>query len=331
MERPNLLVVMPAKRSTPPDPYFFDDAIRLLLGARKTTSAWEHWGTAAYLRDGRMVPGGKRWNADVDEGLPYFRTLMFQIYASDPAALFPDALWLPEGDHRLDALKSIDGAFHVGTFYACHPADPAVYLPLAGFHQYLLHEKRAEFLRLAAGLGASSVQLVDGKETKTAGEARAKFAIPTPHVPVTVKAETTMKETKEDLFEAAVTFPEMTREPSVPEDLRWLRRETALASDGEHQDRERCWYFQRPVYLRRGLQHHRKDRGDGRRTRVQRRWQISRAAAGRSGLQGGLPSPEIVVVAVAGRRVVSVLGVKGRGAIPQVDRELVSWAAPRLR
>jgi hypothetical protein len=85
-------------------------------------------------------------------------------------------LALPEGDPQVARYRCAGGAFMVGHVYAAHPYDADFYLPVATYHDYLLEEKRAEFVDLAASLGAKTLRLVESDRAETGGHIGADVA-----------------------------------------------------------------------------------------------------------------------------------------------------------
>lgn len=74
---------------------------------------------------------------------------------------------IPQGDARLESVRSADGSFALRHVYVAHPYERAFYIPLARFHRYLLDEKWAEFVRLVASLGVRAGRLLDAQDAKT--------------------------------------------------------------------------------------------------------------------------------------------------------------------
>ncbi|MBL8685083.1 MAG: hypothetical protein JNK05_38255 [Myxococcales bacterium] len=127
-----------------------------------------------------------------------------------------------ERDAALESLRSSDGPFAVGVVYAAHPYVPDFYISLARFHSHLLDEKRAEFVRLAAALGARSIRLAQSEdETRSAG-ARAGLA-GTNVADVGLGGARHSKSASS--FDLSATFEPPAARPTLPNKLRWIHHE----------------------------------------------------------------------------------------------------------
>jgi hypothetical protein len=126
---------------------------------------------------------------------------------------------LNEGDRHLDELRCSDGSFLVGQVYVAHPYDQSLYVALSRFHNYLLDEKRGEFMQLAMHLGARSVSLVQGERSHTGGGFEAS-------VSGVAGVKATASSTSTSSFDLSATYDERSPvEPRLPSRLVWYHHE----------------------------------------------------------------------------------------------------------
>lgn len=149
--------------------------------------------------------------------------LLRYIYSIDIKSALPDALNVQQNDLFLKELSCVDGNFSVNVVYAAHPADSKYYIRIADFHSYLLQDKRAEFVRLAASLGAKEIKLVDSKENSTGGKGSAYFKEPTSIADIGV--DVGVNKISQDSFSLSAKFPVATKPPAIPNKLRWYWQE----------------------------------------------------------------------------------------------------------
>lgn len=127
-----------------------------------------------------------------------------------------------EHDASLDTLRSSDGQFAVGVVYAAHPYVPDFYVSLARFHAHLLDEKRAEFVRLAAALGARSIRLAQSEgESRTIG---ATIGIDGTNV-ADVGAGAARHTRSAATFDLSAKFERPSSRPTLPNNLHWIHHE----------------------------------------------------------------------------------------------------------
>ena len=141
-----------------------------------------------------------------DKGLP------IQVVSLNSAA----HLIFPPGHPRLD------------TVYACHPANPTTYYPLADFHRIAFEGKFAEAMTLLMALGANHfrVERVSGWSSDFAANMTTDGLIANA-ASVSAEASRTNQRTNSMLFEASL---ETKHAPQLPEKLIWYHHEATWQS-----------------------------------------------------------------------------------------------------
>jgi len=135
------------------------------------------------------------------------------------AQVFRDAGKIPEG------YASSEGQFLPLVAYASHPADRQFFIPVATYLPYLLQDKRAEMVRLAACLGAKSIRLLDTEQRGKRAQAHLDAKVPVDGVPVDIGAKASGHSASTSAFNLSATFGKPKREPALPPELRWYHRE----------------------------------------------------------------------------------------------------------
>jgi hypothetical protein len=185
---------------TPPSQQWFGKAIGALglLGRRWEVSVGTILATASL----EVYKSLKRaW----DKGLP------IQKISFDVSQQFE----FPPGHPRIDVV------------YACHPANPATYYPLADFHRVTFEDKFAEAMRLLMSLGADTLYV--RHVTGWSSEFAANITIPIGSAKPTAAADATrtQQESNELLFEATL---EGSHEPQLPQNMVWFKHEPTWKS-----------------------------------------------------------------------------------------------------
>jgi hypothetical protein len=154
---------------------------------------------------------------------PLVVELLRKVYTNNVSGLMPEVSVVSASDSVLQKYQCIDGYFSANIVYARHPADPNFFIRVANFHSYLLQEKRAEFFRLAASLGAKTIRQSDLKKVESQGSVRAGVVEPTKAV--NMNAESSFRNERDSRFDLAANFAEATSNPRMPENMKWINHE----------------------------------------------------------------------------------------------------------
>lgn len=158
----------------------------------------------------------------IRNAMPILLDLLRGILNRNPDVMFPEMRTIIDTQH-LAGLTSVDGTFFNNTVYVAHPGQPSYFIRMADFHQYLLNEKRGEFVKLAALLGAKEIRLIESHGSRKSAEAKIGLE-GIEQVDASVKVG--VKSTIDDNFEISASFAEPhLAQPEVPTGLRWLRLE----------------------------------------------------------------------------------------------------------
>jgi hypothetical protein len=139
-----------------------------------------------------------------DKGLP-IQTISFEEAAQ---------LDFPPGHPRID------------TVYACHPANPAMYYPLADFHRVAFEDKFAEAMTLLMALGANTLRVEHVTGWSSDFAATAAAAVPG-KMSISADAEKSSEKNNRLLFEASLTGR---HDPMLPDHLIWYQHEPTWRS-----------------------------------------------------------------------------------------------------
>jgi hypothetical protein len=121
--------------------------------------------------------------------------------------------------------KAVDRfSFPMGTpvpwvAYKSHPLDPSLQVPIAQFHDFMLRDKKAEFLRIASALGARSIRMVDAKASNSKTNAEARVGTPEGQLGAGFGEDSATDESFSLDF-GSDSPPQ--REPYIPSSVRWL-------------------------------------------------------------------------------------------------------------
>ena len=226
-----LLVVRPRDEgSLTPSRAHLEDLVRTLLGARELSTVEKvARGASPLIALLTTLPGrlrGKVTAAQVDDAMPVLVELVRRLLEGHPELLDPELQVLSESSNELERLRVLgDGSFLTNVVYAMHPQAPGAYLRLAHFHRYLLDDKRAEFERLAASLGAREIRMIERATTASAGAGGATIGVPTEAGVVDVGASGGRRSASDERFSLEASFDPPRGAPVVPAGLRWLPTE----------------------------------------------------------------------------------------------------------
>lgn len=238
IESSSILIVTPASGWCPRDEVLEAMLYDILDAERPTTLtralngvseyypvAWLPGMTKRYLRDqlGRTTGSKALRGLAIADSREVMLDLLRALYSRDVTSVLPGASLLPAGHPMLSDLTCAEGAFKSGVAYASHPLDPRYFLPVATFHERLLSEKRAEFLRIVSALGASNVNVVDNRSRAAVAAANAGVQVPGENVQLGGKAEASG--TTSDHFHLSATFGKPRKSPQRAAGLRWTLRE----------------------------------------------------------------------------------------------------------
>lgn len=137
----------------------------------------------------------------------------------------PGLAVLGPDDAEKQGLRSVDGSITLDVVYCRHPLDPSLLVPMAAFHDYLLQEKRSEFVRLAVALGAKSIKLVSSEKTASSSKFDAEVAIPVDGADVDLGAKGGHRSSTSEGFSLDSDFSAPRRSPFLPDGLLWFNRE----------------------------------------------------------------------------------------------------------
>lgn len=90
---------------------------------------------------------------------------------------------IEQNSDQIAALRFV-GTPQKWTAYKAHPFDRSFYVPVANFHDFMLHDKKAEFVRIASSLGAKSIRMVESDGQSSSAGFKAKAASPLDNVGV---------------------------------------------------------------------------------------------------------------------------------------------------
>jgi len=139
--------------------------------------------------------------------------------------IFPSLRILAEHDDLLKLLAASDKEFQTGVVYAGHPADQKFFIRLSDYHQYLLNDKRAEFLKIAASLGCHKITLTENEGVQKKGGVKAGVEGVEEIGDISASVNARSSENRGFKLSAEFEKPEGDKLPYIPEDLRWLNLE----------------------------------------------------------------------------------------------------------
>jgi hypothetical protein len=234
---PEYVVVVPSGHFVPTDAFLEDRVYELLQADRPTLTTRALLGLAdvplygfgsVVLLKALGLVGPRRTpqmlkGMGVEDAKTWLVALLRALYTTDPGTMLPNLWVLKPDDPRLGQLHSVEDRFVQNVVYAAHPAEPASFIRVADFHPYLVQDKRAEFVRLAAALGAKSIALVDNLSSRRAIGATASISDAAGAGQVGASVDS--KKAVDSSFNLSVTFHPDSFIPHIPEGLSWLRRE----------------------------------------------------------------------------------------------------------
>lgn len=221
-----LLVVIPNTDSLRFTDRFLEEMIWEILMGDKSRPGSQNWVAklATLMLDSIGAARGVAitHRQQIRDAMPILISLLKGIINRNPVAVFPEMRIITDPQH-LAGLTSVDDTFFNNMVYVAHPGKPSHFIRMADFHQYLLNEKRGEFVKLAALLGAKEIELVESHGSNKSTEANAGIE-GIEHIDANIK--TRAKSTIDDKFEISAGFDEPPLgEPEIPTNLRWLRLE----------------------------------------------------------------------------------------------------------
>lgn len=152
--------------------------------------------------------------------------LVQALMSSAPQTMLPTGTRVfREGEGIPATFKASDGSFKQLIVYAAHPADEEFFIPVAQYHPYLLQDKRAEFVRLAAALGAREIRLCDTDNQASRAGWNVGGAGPVKGVPVDFAAKGAAHSESSSSFNLSAVFSRPEKPPALPGFLRWYQQE----------------------------------------------------------------------------------------------------------
>jgi hypothetical protein len=124
---------------------------------------------------------------------------------------------------RLDEVECSTDTFRPLVVYRVHPMREDYYVPLANFHPQMLHDRKGEFYRIAANLGAKEIRIVSSEERRTSAGVEGELEEPTGMADGGPEAGGYSAEKK--MFDLSASFAEPNEPPSEPENTHWLQQE----------------------------------------------------------------------------------------------------------
>ncbi len=152
--------------------------------------------------------------------------LMLELLFRSPLGqnAMPGLRVLQADDEELDQLTCADGRFTPFVVYAAHPRNENYYFRLADYHPSLVKDKRAEFIDLAASLGAKRITLLAENGASTEGNVHA--GVEGVSNVASASAEAGGHSRTRKGFEVAVEFTDLPlTPPRLPESTHWLATE----------------------------------------------------------------------------------------------------------
>lgn len=251
-ESSDFIVVTPEGTATDYSPRLSSDAVmklaEKLLGLDTKTgeedtetgekSVWSAVGTSVVLglTLNPLYPGGKQPSPYSEDQSVEFRKQKLHQQRSLVEPLLRSILeqdeyldkvlagvrLVEQHDDELDTLRFPAEQPTPWVTYKSHPFDSSFFVPLARFHHFMLHDKKAEFLRIASALGAKSVEMLEGESGSRSSNVKGGGQ----KMGVGGKVETGSSRTTSESF--ALDFKNETKprnKPKLPEDTRWLVEE----------------------------------------------------------------------------------------------------------
>ena len=123
---------------------------------------------------------------------------------------------------EIETLRFSAGVPQQWSAYKVHPFDGNFYVPVANFHDFMLHDKKAEFLRLASALGAKSVQILESDASSSSASVKGSASDGLEGAKGKAGSSKGAAQAFSLDFKNA-SLP--TRMPQIPEHLRWIAGE----------------------------------------------------------------------------------------------------------
>lgn len=162
----------------------------------------------------------------VDRLMPELVAWMNDLFEAEPRLFDPEMSVIAVGDPALSQIQVLgDDRFRVSVLYVQHPQDPKSYIPASRFHSVLLNDKRTEFVRLMAHLGAKEIRLAERDSIRTSVKAAAQAKVPVKRVPLGGDAGINTREATSSSFSVEATLGRPSAPPRMPSAARWLPQE----------------------------------------------------------------------------------------------------------
>lgn len=123
-----------------------------------------------------------------------------------------------QGSAQIESLR-FTGAPQQWTAYKAHPFDKFFYVPLARFHDFMLHDKKAEFVKIASNLGAKSIRMIENNAHFSSGDIDVEGEFPFR------KVQTSGGRSQSEVQSFSLEFKNTslpTKKPFLHKNTRWL-------------------------------------------------------------------------------------------------------------
>lgn len=233
-----LITVIPDQGTLPPSDQEIEKMIYALLNVEpiNRTKRREIWRSAVGVifsgfnkerlakHQTQIAPIDSFVELNIETSLPALKKLMKQFYINSPNVVSQNIYIIKSSDIP-SQISSVDGRFFHNIVYVAHPAEPDFYIRFADFHDYLVHEKRGEFIELTSALGAKSVRLSESEVNKKMTIIEGGVSgVPGLQIAASVKGGNSVDNNFTIFLEGTAT-PNPQQRPKVPEKTRWLKLE----------------------------------------------------------------------------------------------------------
>lgn len=179
---------------------------------------------------GKTISKDYAKNHAIKEAMPYMLDLLKSVYRTNTNLILPELQVFRASDIP-ENLSSVDEHFYVGIVYVAHPAQPNFYIRMADFHQYLIQEKRAEFVKLASALGAKEIRLVEKEKSQRGMSGEVSASVPQVGDSVDLGFHSASGSTIDTNFNIGVQGADVPYGfPKIPSGLKWLKMEPLWAT-----------------------------------------------------------------------------------------------------
>jgi hypothetical protein len=167
--------------------------------------------------------------AEARKDLELLRLLLGEPELAGPMAR---ELGLVSRDEAMELGESVTGDFVPGFAYKAHPMDPRMFIPVSSFHHWVLEDKKAEFLRICASLGARTLELVEHARDESGRGFDVGVKEPTGRVDVGA-SHAREHEASEVFSMRYLSGRSPGTAPRLPKGLRWFPHEPLWQAMGE--------------------------------------------------------------------------------------------------